>query len=73
MVTLDWNDKGEDYNGKSKDVTVKFSDAKASEVTLAKRVMKDGKEQFIPLTDAEFAGVENRQYTSGQVYDHSVR
>lgn len=67
MVTLDWNDKGEDYNGKSKDVTVKFSDAKASEVTLAKRVMKDGKEQFIPLTDAEFAAavkdVKNDSFT----------
>ena len=55
MVTLDWASKGEDYTGKSKDITVTLTGAKTSEVTLAKRVMLNGKEQFVPLTDEEFA------------------
>lgn len=54
MVTLDWNAKGEDYTGTSRDVKVQLNGAKASEVTLAKRIIKDGKEQFVPMTDAEF-------------------
>lgn len=55
MFTVSWNKAGETCDGRPKDVEITLNGIKTQDITLAKKVIKNGREAYIPLTEKELA------------------